>query len=95
MSRAPEGPDPRRIALDIGEDPETRIEAIAELGRSASRDSATALLEVGARNAESRDVLRAVGSALATLAHSGVAITEFDMRDIQEATHNEFCDWEA
>jgi hypothetical protein len=79
----------------MAEDLETRIEAIAGLGRSASRDSAAALLEVGARDTEGRDVLRAVGSALATLAHSGVTITEFDMRDLQGVAYDEFCDWRA
>ena len=95
MTGMREGPDLRRIALDVSEDSETRIGAIAVLGRSASRESAAALLEVGARNTERREILRAAGSALAALAHSGVGVSEFDLRDIQEVAYDAFCDWRA
>lgn len=82
-----------RLALDVRAQLEKRIAAIANLGNSGSRSAAETLLELGGRSDERLEVLRAAGGALAALAHSGVGITEFDLRDVQGPTYEAFCDW--
>ena len=84
-------PDPRQVALDINAELAIRMGAIEELARSASRESAEALLEIGARDDEEIAILRAAGAALGALAGSGVKISEFDLRDVRKAAYDSFC----
>ena len=86
-------PNWQRLALDAQAQLEERIAAIVNLGSSGSRSAAQPLLDLGGRDGESPEILRATGNALAALANSGVSITEFDLRDVQGATYEAFCDW--
>jgi hypothetical protein len=90
----PEEWELRRRVMDERVETEERINAIEALGRSQSSDALTTLLEVGERQSEPGAILRAVGSALAVLAHYGANITEFDMRNLQGVTYEAYCDWE-
>ena len=81
-------------ALDGEAKLEERIAAIEGLGRSGSHGAVSPLLELGERQGEPAEILRAAGSALAALVHRGAAISEFDMRDLKEMAYNAFCEWE-
>jgi hypothetical protein len=80
------------VALDAGVEVRRRIEAIAHLGNSGSRESVEKLLELGERDAENVEILRAAGVALGTLFQSGVEVTEFDTRNLQKVTYDALCE---
>jgi hypothetical protein len=80
------------VALDAGAEAWRRIEAIAHLGSFGSRESVEKLLELGKRDAENVEILRAVGAVLGTLFQSGAEITEFDTRNLQKVTYDAFCE---
>ena len=82
------------LALDIRAQREDRIRAIATLGQFATTTAAEALLELGGRNDENPEILQAAGTALGALAHLGVRITEFDLRDLERAAYEAYCSWQ-
>lgn len=91
----PEEWELRNRAIDARTQLDERIHAIEELGSSGSTDAVRTLLELGERQAEPLGVLRAAGAALALLAHRGADISEFDMRNMQGAAYEAFCEWES
>lgn len=90
----PEERDLGSRAMDEGVQLKERIGAIEELGRSGSGDALKILLNIGERQSEPGQILRAVGTALAALMHQGVKISEFDMRNLQGVTYDAYCEWE-
>jgi hypothetical protein len=82
----------RSQALDTTAQSDERIAAIAELGRSGSSHDLSLLLELGGRQAEPPGILRATGRAIAVLVQRGFHVSEFDMRDLQGATYDAFCE---
>lgn len=72
----------RRAVLDASLDPGERRSAIAQLVELGTRGAAEALLELGAREGENEEVLRAAGAGLARLQASGTDVSEWDIRDL-------------
>jgi hypothetical protein len=70
-----------------------RLEAIDTLVRSGSAGALRILLDIGERENERAEVLRASGSGLAVLVHHGARLNEFDLRDLQRAAYDAFCEW--
>lgn len=93
MMDANQGEEVFRIALDGNGELQNRIRAIEEISSFGPRGAVDVLLEIGARATENAQILQAVGSALAVLSDSGVDVSEFDMRNLQRATYDAFCDW--
>jgi hypothetical protein len=84
----------REAALNPEARVSDRLSAISQMTESEPELAKAVLLDLGARRAESEDVLSAVGSALARLSHSGaVHIGEFDLRNLRRTAYEAFCEW--
>lgn len=71
----------RRIALGRAHADDDRHAAIRSLADLRTRDAAVALLELGSRPEEPDPILRAAGTALASLLLHGL-VSEWDIRDL-------------
>jgi len=78
--RSPE--DLCSIALDPSLPDDMRQGAIANLARVHTRDAVDALLILAGRQEESDELLEGAGAVLAALAHGGVAVSEWDLRNL-------------
>lgn len=79
----------RRVALNHGSSESARTAAIQALAELRTRSAAEALLELGSRPAESDHILRAAGTALASLLTYGL-VSEWDIRDLTRAAAEAF-----
>ena len=79
-----------KIVLDLVVYDSRRMDDIAFLGRSGSRQAADALLELAGRDQERPEILQAAGAALRALHEAGVVISEFELRDLQRAAADAF-----
>jgi len=61
-----------------------RLAAIEVLVDQAPKTAKLVMLSLGERVSEPREVLEAAGVGLARVDHSGVRISEFDLRDMSE-----------
>lgn len=79
----------RRVALDESRAETARTAAVHGLAELRTREAAEALVELGSRPAESEHILRAAGTALASLLTYGL-VSEWDIRDLTRAAAEAF-----
>jgi hypothetical protein len=82
-----------RTFVDRSHDLERRLQALHALVEGDQTTAMQLVLEVGRRADESEAMLKAVGSALASLSYKGLAVTEFDTRDLTGSSYEAFCEW--
>jgi hypothetical protein len=81
------------MAMDVQKPMAQRLEAINGLANSGQEAAVRTLLQVAEREGERIEILRASGRGLATLMSRGARLVEFDLRDVQDAAYEAFCDW--
>jgi hypothetical protein len=88
--------DPEELAaviLDSTQPIVARSAAIDALIDLSSEAAKLVMLELGGRTAEPREILQAAGIGLARVQHSGVRVSEFDLRDMAEVAFLAWDEW--
>lgn len=80
----------RDVALDRDADETSRSDAVRGLADLRSREAVEALLELGNRPDDAESILRAAGAGLASLQAHGVAVSEWDLRDLSGPAADSF-----
>ena len=95
-SRDPERQEREQLTaliLDSSRPIVERLAAIEVLVDQAPETAKLVMLSVGERVSEPREVLEAAGVGLARVEHSGVMISEFDLRDMSEVAFIAWDKW--
>jgi len=100
MKSGPETPstDPEELAaviLDSTRPPAERLSAIDALVDQPSEAAKQAMLRLSERKTEPREILHAAGTGLARMEHSGVRVSNFDMRDMSEVAYLAWDEWRS
>jgi hypothetical protein len=98
MKSGPETPstDPEELAaviLDSTRPLAERLAAIDALVDQASEAAKQTMLRLSERTTEPREILHAAGTGLARMEHSGVRVSNFDMRDMSEVAYLAWDAW--
>jgi hypothetical protein len=98
MTSGPETPstDPEELAaviLDSTRPLAERLAAIDALVDRPSEAAKQAMLRLSERTTEPREILHAAGTGLARMEHSGVRVSNFDMRDMSEVAYLAWDEW--
>lgn len=89
----PEREELTALILDPSRPIVERLAAIEALVDQAPETAKVVMLSLGARVSEPREVLEAAGVGLARVDHSGVRISEFDLRDMSEVSFTAWDQW--
>ena len=81
------------LILDSSRPIVERLAAIEVLVDQAPETAKLVMLSLGERVSEPREVLEAAGVGLARVEHSGVRISEFDLRDMSEVAFIAWDQW--
>jgi len=95
-SRDPERQEREQLTaliLDSSRPIVERLAAIEVLVDQAPETAKLVMLSLGERVSEPREVLEAAGVGLARVDHSGVRISEFDLRDMSEVAFIAWAQW--
>jgi hypothetical protein len=95
-SRDPEQQEREQLTaliLDSSRPIVERLAAIEVLVDQAPETAKLVMLSLGERVSEPREVLEAAGVGLARVEHSGVTISEFDLRDMSEVAFIAWHQW--
>ena len=88
--------DPEELTAVILDSTRPIVERLAAIDALVDQSSETAklvMLGLSERTAEPREILQAAGTGLAKVHHSGVTVSEFDMRDMSEVAYLAWSEW--